>query len=59
VNGNLNGYKRPLAYIYLAGSVCFLLVIPAVVGIVLLTAWSVLLGLVFFRGEELEELEVV
>lgn len=59
VNGNLNGYKKPLVYTYVAGSVCFLLVIPAVVGVVLLAAWSVLLGLVFFRGEELEELEVV
>lgn len=59
VNGNLNGYKKPLAYIYLAGSICFLLVVPALVGIVLLAAWSVLLGMVFFRGDDLEELEVV
>ncbi len=59
VNGSLNGYKKPLAYVYLAGSICFLLVIPSLVGIVLLVAWSVLLGLAFFRGEELEELEVV
>jgi len=59
VNGNLNGYKKPLAYVYLAGSICFLLVVPALVGMVLLAAWSLLLGLAFFRGEELEELEVV
>jgi hypothetical protein len=59
VNGNLNGYKKPLAYIYLAGSICFLLVIPSLVGIVLLSAWSILLGLTFFKGEDLEELEVV
>ncbi len=59
VNGNLNGYKKPLAYIYLAGSICFLLVVPSLVGLVLLSAWSVLLGLAFFQGEELEELEVV
>lgn len=59
LNGNLNGYKKPLAYVYLAGSVCFLLVVPSLVGIVLLTAWSILLGLAFFRGAELEELEVV
>lgn len=59
LNGNLNGYKKPLAYVYLAGSICFLLVIPSLVGVVLLTAWSVLLALAFFRGEELEELEVV
>lgn len=59
INGNLNGYKKPLAYVYLAGSICFLLVVPALVGMVLLTAWSVLLGLTFFKGEDLEELEVV
>ncbi len=59
VNGNLNGYKKPLAYTYVAGSVCFLLVIPSILGVALLAAWNVLLGLVFFRGEELEELEVV
>jgi hypothetical protein len=59
INGNLNGYKKPLAYIYLAGSICFLLVVPALIGIVLLAVWSVLLGLAFFKGEELEELEVV
>ena len=59
VNGSLNGYKKPLAYVYLAGSICFLLVIPSLVGVVLLVAWSILLGLAFFRGEELEELEVV
>ena len=59
INGSLNGYKKPLAYIYLAGSICFLLVVPALVGVVLLSAWSVVLGLAFFKGEELEELEVV
>jgi uncharacterized membrane protein (DUF485 family) len=59
INGNLNGYKRPLAYVYLAGSICFLLVVPALVGVVLLSAWSVLLGLTFFKGDDLEELAVV
>ncbi len=59
VNGNLNGYKKPLAYVYLAGSICFLLVVPALVGIVLLCTFNVILALVFFQGDELEELEVV
>lgn len=59
LNGNLNGYKKPFAYIYIAGSVCFLLVITSIVGMVLLTASTVLMGLVFFRGSDLEELEVV
>ncbi len=59
INGNLNGYKKPLAYVYLIGSICFLLVVPALVGIVLLCAWNIILGLVFFQGDDLEELEVV
>jgi len=59
INGNLNGYKKPLSYVYLAGSICFLLVLPSLVGVVLLSAWSIILGLAFFKGEELEELEVV
>ena len=59
VNGNLNGYKKPLAYVYLVASVCFVFVVPSLFGVVLLAAWSILLGLAFFRGEELEELEVV
>jgi hypothetical protein len=59
VNGNLNGYKKPLAYVYLAGSICFMLVVPALVGIVLLCVFNVILALVFFQGDELEELEVV
>jgi hypothetical protein len=58
-NGNLNGCKKPLAYVYMAGSICFLPVVPSLVGIVLLSAWSILLGLAFSRGEELEEPEVV
>ena len=59
INGNLNGYKKPLAYVYLAGSICFLLVVPSLIGVVLLSAWSVMLGLTFFKGDDLEELEVV
>jgi len=59
INGNLNGYKKPLAYVYLAGSICFMLVVPALVGIVLLCVFNVILALVFFQGDDLEELEVV
>jgi uncharacterized membrane protein (DUF485 family) len=59
INGNLNGYKKPLAYVYLAASICFMLVLSALVGIVLLCTFNVILALVFFRGDDLEELEVV
>lgn len=51
VNGNLNGCRKPLAYTYLAGSICFLLVVPALVGIVLLCVSNIIMALVFFQGD--------
>lgn len=59
LNGNLNGYLKPLAYTCLAGSICFLLVVLAPVALVLYRTSDVILGLAFFKGEELEELQVV
>ena len=59
MKGNLNGYLKPLVYTYMAGSICFLLVVFAPVGLVLGRAADVILALAFFKGEELEELEVV
>jgi hypothetical protein len=59
--GNLNGLLKPLAYTTIAASVCFLVVIPAPLGLALGVAASVILGLVLLRqkDEELEELEIV
>ena len=59
MSGNLNGYLKPMAYSYLAGSICFLLVVLAPVGLVLFRAGDIILAMSFFKGEELEELEVV
>ena len=59
MSGNLNGYLKPLAYTYLAASICFLVVVFAPVGLILFRAADIILALVFFKGEELEQLEIV
>lgn len=59
MNGNLNGYLKPLAYTYMAASICFVLLVFAPVGLILYLAADVILALVFFKGEELEQLEIV
>ena len=61
LNSNLNGLLKPLAYISMAGSICFTLVVLSPVGLVLMVTSTVILGLILLRGdqEELEELEVV
>jgi hypothetical protein len=59
MSGNLNGYLKPLAYTCLTGSVCFILVVLAPVGLILFRAAEIIMALAFFKGDELEELEVV
>ena len=59
MNGTLNGYLKPLAYSYLIGSICFVLLVFAPLGLVLFRVGDIILGLAFFKGDELEELEVV
>ena len=61
LNSNLNGLLKPLAYISMAGSICFTLVVLSPVGLILMVTSTVILGLILLRGdqEELEELEVV
>jgi hypothetical protein len=60
LNGNLNGMLKPLAYTYLAASICFAVVILAPLALALDTVATVLLGVTLLRGgEELEEMEVV
>ncbi|HUV13475.1 MAG TPA: hypothetical protein VMY18_07510 [Acidobacteriota bacterium] len=61
LNGNLNGLLKPLAYVSMMGSICFTLVVLAPVGLVLMVASTVILGLVLLRDgqDEFEELEVV
>jgi hypothetical protein len=60
LNGNLNGMLKPLAYTYLAASICFAVVILAPLALAPDTVATVLLGVTLLRGgEELEEMEVV
>jgi hypothetical protein len=59
--GNLNGLLKPLAYTTMVGSICFLLVFLSPLGLALMVASTVILGLVLLKQEqvELEELEIV
>lgn len=61
LNSSLNGLLKPLAYISMAASICFTLVVLSPLGLVLMVASTVVLGLVLLRNhsDELEELEIV
>lgn len=52
VPGSMNGLKKPLAIMHLAAPPCFLVIVLAPVGLLLLLASEILLALVFFAGEE-------
>ena len=58
--GTLNGYLKPLAYTELIGSVCFMLVFLAPIGLIMMVVFNVLLGLVFLNSDDsLEEVDFV
>jgi hypothetical protein len=58
--GSLNGYLKPLAYTQLIESICFVLIILAPVGLMMIVIFNVLLGLVFLsRDTSLEEVDFV
>lgn len=58
--GSLNGYLKPLAYIQLIESICFMLIILAPVGLIMMVIFNVLLGMVFLsRDTSLEEVDFV
>jgi hypothetical protein len=60
LNGDLNGMLKPLAYTYMAASICFAVFILAPLGLALNVAATILLGVALMKGEEeIEELEVV
>jgi len=58
VNGAISGYKKPFAYIHMLAPICFLSVIFAPLGLLLLLAGQILLALMFFTDES-PELEFV
>lgn len=60
LNGDLGGMLKPLAYTFMAASICFALVILTPVGLVLEVAVAILLGVTLLRGhEEPEQIEIV
>lgn len=58
VNGRMGGYKLPFACCHIGAPLCFLTVVLAPVGLLLLVVAAVLLALIFFNGES-PELEFV
>lgn len=55
----LHGLLKPLAYLNIAGSICFLTFILTPIGLILMIAGEVVLGIVFLKGKEEIELEFV
>lgn len=58
INGTISGYKKPFAYSNIIAPICFLTVVLAPLGLLLLIAAEVLLALMFFSDES-PELEFV
>ena len=58
VNGSISGYKKPFAYSHIIAPICFLTVVLAPIGLLLLIAAETLLVLIFFSDES-PELEFV
>jgi hypothetical protein len=60
MDGDLHGYKKPLAYTALAQSLGYALVVTAALGCMIEVAYCVLLALAFFRScKQPDELDVV
>jgi len=58
--GTLNGLVKPLAYAFIASSVCFLTFILAFLGMAIMIAATVILGIALIRsGEADEDLEFI
>jgi len=58
VNGTIGGLKKPLAYSHIIAPACFLSVVLAPIGLLIMLLAGVLLALIFFRNES-PELEFV
>lgn len=54
VNGKLGGFKKPLAYSHILAPLCFMSVILAPVGLLLLLLAGTLLALIFFNDDSAE-----
>lgn len=58
VNGTMGGLKKPLAYSHILAPLCFMTVVFAPIGLLLMIIAGTLLALIFFRDES-PELEFV
>jgi hypothetical protein len=54
VNGTIGGLKKPLAYSHIIAPLCFLSIVLAPLGLLILLLAGVLLALIFFRDESPE-----
>jgi len=59
VNSTISGYKKPFAYSHLIAPICFLSVVLAPIGLILLIVTETLLALIFFSSDKSPELEFV
>lgn len=59
LSGNLNGLLKPFAYTNLVASVCFMTFILAPLALLLEIVCMILLALIFFGDQEMEELEII
>lgn len=55
LNGNLNGYLKPLAYIMMASSVCFVTILMAPLALALEVVFLLILGLVLLSKDQSQE----
>ncbi|MBT3234125.1 MAG: hypothetical protein HN356_15100 [Calditrichaeota bacterium] len=60
LNQGLSGLLKPMAYTYIAGSICLASIILAPIGLLFIIAFQIMLGMAFLReGDELIEPEFV
>jgi hypothetical protein len=53
-NGSIGGYKKPFAYCHILAPLCFLSVVAAPLGLLLLVVGEVLLALIYFSEDNVE-----
>lgn len=59
LKAKLHGLLQPLAYMHILGSIFFLTLILGTLGLLIMAVFELLLGILFLRGEEDEEVEFV
>ena len=54
VNGSLGGYKKPFAYCHVLAPICFMTLVGAPLGLLLLLVGQMLLALIYFSEDNVE-----